>query len=410
MWLENSDILNKEISVEDIMRKIRENAKRREISGDCTKAKLMAASEPFSGQDNSNDETHKDLAYINSNWDIQNNSYFITTHRHVIGKAIIKARELVHGEVRRYVDPINKKQNGFNSSIVRILNEVTKTQTRILSEIERQVRTVIATMNEDIENRVWLADILDKRISQSMKTTYESSDWQNSRINYFAFEERFRGSRADIEGRQSAFLPYFAGCKNVLDIGCGRGEFLELLREHEISGHGIDIDEDMVNFCRSDGLDVERIDAVSHLDKLEEKSLDGIFMDQVVEHVEPEYLMRMLDLCYRKLTVGSTIIVETVNPLSFFSFANFYIDMSHKRPLHPETMRFLMNVAGFREVETHFLAHVPDELRLKEIKIDSGTEERDIKVLNTHNHNIEILNNVLFGAQDYAIIGRKRNL
>ncbi len=69
--------------------------------------------------------------------------------------------------------------------------------------------------------------------------------------NYFLFEERFRGSREEIKQRQLAFLPYFENCSNVLDIGCGRGEFLEILHDHNIGGFGIDIDPDMVAYCTS---------------------------------------------------------------------------------------------------------------------------------------------------------------
>jgi len=157
-------------------------------------------------------------------------------------------------------------------------------------------------------------------------------------MNYFVFEEHFRGSRADIKERQRAFVHYFKDCSNVLDIGCGRGEFLELMHDEGIGARGVDLDETMVNFCRSRGLEVKLNDAISYLEQVEDESLDGIFIDQVVEHVEPAYLVRLLELCYQKLMFGYHLVVETVNPLSFASLANFYMDMSHVRPIHPETM------------------------------------------------------------------------
>ena len=418
--METFEIDDDEIEVEDIMRKIKDNLKRRKEIGGYREAENVAARDPDGKQEIPvpRDEIQKDLDYINSNWDIQNNGYFISSHRRVTGKALIKGRGLIHDEVRRYVDPMIWKQKEFNWRIVTILNEVkrsidqiddriSRTQAKISSDIEEQVRAVVGAMNEDIENRAWLAGILEGRIAKSIDISSESSDRRDSELNYYVFEERFRGSRADIKGMQSAFIKHFEGCKNVLDIGCGRGEFLELLREHGIKGHGIDINEDMTNFCRSRGLDVELIDALSYLDKLEDKKLDGIFIDQVVEHLEADYLIRMLGLCYKKLIYGGAIVVETVNPLSFSSFANFYLDMSHKRPVHPETLRFLLGAERFREIETLFFAAIPEERRLIRIALDPGADENELRAVKTYNHNIDILNNTLFGPQDYAVVGRK---
>jgi len=140
---------------------------------------------------------------------------------------------------------------------------------------------------------------------------------------------------------------------------------------------------------------------------LEDQSIDGIFIDQVVEHLEPAYLVQLLSLCHQKLKNGHYIVVETVNPLSFVSFVNFYIDLTHRRPVHPETLQFLMTTAGFRDCEKKFFSPVSDEGRLKKITEISEGDESARKNVEVYNNNIEILNTVLFGAQDYAIIGKK---
>jgi O-antigen chain-terminating methyltransferase len=96
-----------------------------------------------------------------------------------------------------------------------------------------------------------------------------------------------------------------------------------------------------------------------------------------------------------------------VNPLSFVSLANFYIDLSHVKPLHPETMRFLLEVAGFREIELNFYSPVPDEIRLQKVQLSNEMGEQEKLLIETFNHNIDVLNNQLYGPQDYAFFGKK---
>jgi O-antigen chain-terminating methyltransferase len=152
---------------------------------------------------------------------------------------------------------------------------------------------------------------------------------------------------------------------------------------------------------------VHQSDAITFLETIEDESLDGIFMDQVVEHLEPAYLIRILALCYQKLKSGYYIVIETVNPLSFFSFVNFYIDMTHKRPVHPETLQYILMAAGFRESVKEFFSPVSDENKLKKIPYAAGMGEDMRIIIEIQNHNIEIQNSILFGYQDYAVIGKK---
>jgi O-antigen chain-terminating methyltransferase len=280
-----------------------------------------------------------------------------------------------------------------------------RVRSEINNEISAQVKSVVLAMNQEIENRTWLSNILDRqlRVNRNNETPEPSHELG---LNYFLFEERFRGSREDIKHRQNEFIHYFDGCKNVLDIGCGRGEFLELLQDNGIIGRGIDIDENMVNFCISKGLNVEKIDAVSCLEKIADKSLDGILLDQIIEHLEPDYLIKMLRLCYDKLNFGYHILIETVNPLSLISFVNFYLDMSHKKPIHPETLKFLMTYENFRDIEIKFYSPIPDDLRLKKVRID-GDKGDYHQSLEVYNYNIDMLNNLLYGPQDYIVIGKK---
>ena len=442
-----SDVGDKGTNVDDVVRKIKESIKIRQAVNASTKTEDTSDSET-KGDALHETENRKEWEYINSNWNIQNNNYFISSHRRILGKPLIKGRELVHGEVQRYIDPSLWKQREFNSCIVRILNgiserlgrvddriaqsqsaisdqvndriaqsqsaisdqvndRIAQSQSKVYSDIGEQVRSVILAMNKDIENRAWLAGILEEKIAKSKeKRSDEMLSSQVTGLNYFIFEDRFRGSRNDTKAKQLKFVKYFEGCKNVLDIGCGRGEFLELLKDNGISGHGIDIDEDMVRYCRSRDLNVEKLDAVSYLNQLEDKSLDGIFIDQVVEHLDPDYLIKMIDLCYKKMLFGAYIIMETVNPLSLLSLADFYMDMSHKRPVHPETLKFLMSAAGFRETVAQFYEPAVEDGRLRYIDADE-LAEKERSLADIINRNTDMLNNMIFGPQDYAAIGKK---
>ena len=409
------EIKDEEIDVEEIMRKIRENIKNRKESGVSPEDVLDLHCRSIGFSDRKKDlfredcDINQDLEQIKLNWDIENNSYYISSHHPIVGKVLTMGRELIHNEVQRYVDPTIEKQIEFNRSTARILSKLDTRidQTKdIRIETENRIRTIIAAMNEDIENKAWLASILEKRIDIGRAKLDPSWKGQTGLEDYFIFEEQFRGSRADTKQKQSVFLHYFDQCKSVLDIGCGRGEFLEMLKERNINVHGVDVDQDMVEYCKSKGLDVEKIDAVSYLERIDANSLEGIFIDQVVEHLEPDYLVKMLCLCYRKLKNDHYMIVETVNPLSFVSFANFYSDMSHKKPIHPETMKFLFRISGFREIDAKFLSPISDDARLRRLEL-RWRSETEKKMIETYNYNIDMLNSILFGAQDYAVIGKK---
>ncbi len=441
-----------EISVEEIMRVIRENIRKRKESTVFPGRKGEVIQRGLSELHIGDSNIERDFEYINSNWDLGNNSYYISSHRPFVGKVLVKGRELVNGEIKRYVDPIIGKQTVFNGSTVRLLNdtaakfnyynneieqlrseidskiqklrpefedkieqlrpefekEIENLKSEINDSIRSEINSIITSMKLDIENKAWLASILESKAKEgSKKSEAGTSDKGNLDINYFRFEEQFRGSREDIKQRQSNFITYFTGCSNVLDIGCGRGEFLELLKELGIGAKGIDLDDTMVDYCLSRGLNVVKDEAISYLENLDDKSLDGIFIDQVVEHLEPNYLINLLQLCFQKLKYGYYIFIETVNPLSLVSFANFYIDMTHKKPIHPETLKFLLSSAGFRDLDTKFFSPVSEEARLEKAPLNDGMEEWTKKYLETYNHNIEKLNDILYGAQDYAVIGKK---
>lgn len=227
-------------------------------------------------------------------------------------------------------------------------------------------------------------------------------------ISYFDFFNRFRSPPDVVKQHQSVFLKYFKGCKSVLDIGCGRGEFIELLTERGIGCAGVDSNGDMVEHCRKKGLNVRQADAISCLEDLDDDSLDGIFTDDTVEHLEIPYLLRMLRLCGKKLKEGRYMVAKTVNPLSWTAYSSIYLlDTTHKNPLHPETMRFFMESSGFREINIEFVTHIPEDARLKDVPVTGDMNAVEKRMAETYNGNVKRLNESVYGPENYAAIAKK---
>ena len=165
---------------------------------------------------------------------------------------------------------------------------------------------------------------------------------------YDAFEDIFRGPEHFIRDRQRRYLDLLGDRGPVLDIGCGRGEFLDLLRERGLEYAGIDPDPDMVGRCRAKGHErVEVADANSYLEKCADDSIGTIFCAQVIEHMPYEELVRFYGLGLRKLQPGGLFILETVNPHSVPALKTFWVDLTHQHPLFPEVALALCEISGF---------------------------------------------------------------
>lgn len=177
---------------------------------------------------------------------------------------------------------------------------------------------------------------------------YSARDEVSDADAYRAFEDLFRGSEAFIAARQRRYLDLVRGCAPAVDVGCGRGEFLDLLAEEGIEATGIDADPGMVARCREKGHDrtIEG-DGVAYLDTLDDASLGLVFSAQVVEHLPPTVLENFLGVAARKLRPGGLFIAETVNPHSVPAMKTFWMDITHQHPLFPEALLGLCRIAGF---------------------------------------------------------------
>ena len=223
---------------------------------------------------------------------------------------------------------------------------------------------------------------------------------------YVGFEDQFRGSHDEIRRRVQEYLPIFEKASDVLDVGCGRGEFLELLRDRGVAARGIDINPAMVEVCRGKGLQAETGDALAYMQRLPDSSLGGLFAAQVVEHLEPRYLMRLLDAAFDKLRPGAPIVLETINPACWFAFFESYIrDLTHVRPVHPDTLKYLLIATGFQRVDISYRAPYPEADKLQALAHGGGAPTSVDDMIETLNANVEKINRLLFTYLDYAAIG-----
>jgi O-antigen chain-terminating methyltransferase len=226
---------------------------------------------------------------------------------------------------------------------------------------------------------------------------------------YVGFEDQFRGSRDTIRARFESYLPLFEGATDVLDVGCGRGEFLDLLASRGVEGRGIDLNHEMVEVCRGGGLNVTEADAVGYLAALPDASLGGIFSAQVVEHLQPGYLLRFLELAFHKLRPGSRLVLETLNPACWVAFFESYIrDITHVWPLHPETLKYLVLASGFTTAAVEFRSPVSEHDRLQRISVAPAASADVAELAEMVNRNVDKLNARIFTHLDYAVVGHKR--
>jgi 2-polyprenyl-3-methyl-5-hydroxy-6-metoxy-1,4-benzoquinol methylase len=286
-------------------------------------------------------------------------------------------------------DAMRAQHADFASSLEKSATEIQQRLWADLERIRRDYESIIHSELRTIRQRAQIVAASAPAPAAAAPNQPAAAPPAALGFDYGRFAERFRGPEEYVKAGQQFYLPYFKECRNVLDLGCGRGEFMEMLQQAGIPVRGIDLGEESIALCRQKGLDAENADLFECLSGLAEHSLDGIFCSQVVEHLPPERLPEMVRLSASRLAPGGVIAIETPNPecLAIFS-THFYLDPTHTRPVPPALLAFYMEEFGIGGIGVHrrapavesmpSLAELPPEFR-----------------------------EAFFGGLDYAIIGRK---
>jgi O-antigen chain-terminating methyltransferase len=233
-----------------------------------------------------------------------------------------------------------------------------------------------------------------KHVDKGTPVNYTVSDNHDFDYFYKLFEDRFRGTEEAIKKRMAEHLPLFMKLPHhlkklpIIDIGCGRGEFLSLMKEHKLQAIGVDMNKRMVDRANALGYTAVENDALTYLQTRKTNSLAAIVGFHIVEHIPFESLLKIFEQCYRTVTSGGFVLFETPNPQALVVGANtFYLDPSHQRPIPPPLLAFMIESVGFK----------PKVIPLHRVKP---------KLENTDPSLIEVYE-TLYGPGDYAVMGQK---
>jgi SAM-dependent methyltransferase len=366
--------------------------------------------------------TEQRIAAFESNSTALKSQFADLVSRHELLQERLTALELYRQEIKPLLEVavVSQQTSAQLTSMLREALSAMEGRLDGLSDLlvkrEEEARVVQSRLTERVarvEGRVHERRQLASLLSQDGTDVVSASEQGVARAGkppakfdelYFAFEQRFRGSREEIRKRLAYYLPLLREsvvCKEgatVLDIGCGRGEWLELLRDESIDARGVDTNPEMANECIGRGLNVGMDDAILYLKRLPDNALGAVTGFHIIEHVPLDTLIELIEEAHRVVQPGGLVIFETPNPENVVVGAcNFYIDPTHQRPLPPVLMQFLVEAGGFAEVTIH---RVNAELLPRVLGVPGDEDPPALRAA------VNYLNGKFLCAPDYSVVGR----
>lgn len=325
-------------------------------------------------------------------------------HADAVGRDVESRAEQRHEQALAELALANQRLQAASVTIAALQSGMQSLQTR-LTATERAAlyqRSELLRARTKAEPSVPAGGAAGGEPAPAVEWTADALDEQG----YLDFEERFRGSREEIRARQLDAVKYVRELKPghgpLLDIACGRGEWLDVLGAEGIEAYGVDSNTAMIADAAAAGLDVRHEDALVHLASVQEASLQGISAFHFVEHIPLGVLVRMLDDALVALRPGGILLFETPNPTNLMvGSASFYLDPTHVRPIHPEFLRFLVESRGFVEVEIHYVhPAIPAETLIAAGPPDGYPDARLSRV-------VDAVEGFVYGPQDYVVTARR---
>ncbi|WP_080832560.1 class I SAM-dependent methyltransferase [Cohnella massiliensis] len=266
----------------------------------------------------------------------------------LLGKVLVPIRKFgTRLFTKWYVDVFSHQQKYLNQEIWFGLNaavEALNIQTRVISHLKEK--------NASLQNELFKQDeLLHALRDELLKVKKQIEDEKRMDFDYSTFANKFSAEPDEVKRIYSKYMPYFQNSEVVVDLGCGKGYFLELLQEHGIRGYGVDSNPRLIEECVSKGFQAEVNDVLNFLSEAKDSCLDGIFVGHVIEHLSVKHKIEFIQLLYRKLKKDGTLVIETPNTTSTYVMHNvYYLDPTHEKPLFPEALKHLFEITGFTVV------------------------------------------------------------
>jgi 2-polyprenyl-3-methyl-5-hydroxy-6-metoxy-1,4-benzoquinol methylase len=457
------------VDVANLLTEIRQSIREKAANGELVVPEFRPTQVRPTGEILQPVQLSEELSYLNQHWNDWYQEPEFTSHRKIFGSLLVKfKRKVVKFFWQAILEPYMNHERAFQMNLVRFLNSTARyidqrdseifwelihkidadtknLQTslhRVSSNVDGTIRTVekeLGTQIADVSRhsqqteatlqgifaqvqtlesvargieRVLGSTTRKPTLSESAPTTPSTDTIDPSTLpdlRYLLLENRYRGSEEAIYARQASYAEYLKDLPgDVVDLGCGRGELLDVLKNGNIPARGIDLDDAMIERCQEKKLPVQKADLFQFLKNAPAESIGGITALQVVEHLTPKALQEFIELSYRSLKPGGRIILETINPLSITALArNFFRDPTHEQPIHPDTLGFLLEMSGFAVQVRLDRSPYPEAAKLQPFELTPYLPAHWTHTVEVMNDNIIRLNELLFAPQDFALVAEK---